>query len=729
MDEGSSTLVDKCRQIGERKHTLCSEQLHIEDRCLPELTYIQGMVQTLLARVGRFLSLTYLVLDGHFGNNNALQMTLQCRPQLISKLRFDAALYFPYEGEYAGRGPRRKYGDRLQPEAVPVRYLKQVTLDKRIETRVDQAQMRPREFAQPLNVVSLSRVTEITGVRFCRSFLCHARSFFLNRSPSSCDYLVRTIPKGGLGAMAHDEVQVKQVLAGNRDAFSPLVDKYQGMVCGLAYHRVGDFELARDLAQEAFLHAYRCLGKLKDPARFSQWLHSITVNVCLSWLRRRSLQTVSLADSDTSLAHIADPLPTPEMAVLATEEQNLVRCAIANLPEPQRLVVTLYYMNEMGIDEMSRFLGVSPGTIKSRLHHARKQLRGRLMMKVAKALTEQKPGREFTEELSDRLDRVLEESTAILTRLLQIPSPDRGSIQQMKRMVEQFCPVPSDEIEFKQRWDSIFESVWTQNREAAFEQVMQLIHQAAGLDNWGWQLYALASLDVLRMMEMDTARQPKDINVLMGYVAGQHTHGGRFEWRLADWHCVSWGDIGLHEQLYRMHAKIPTERLEVGTRWSVERPAWQDEGSVYETTVEAQDDTITVPAGTFENCLRIETKVYANRLAKRTQRQKHTLWLAPGTGIVKFAVRGWGNPEWSREMVLKEAVIPEHSESYFPLVIGSRWHYKWDDPGFYAPTAEVYRLLCQKGEDFYFSRARYIYGNYADSEVGKIAAGQEEREA
>ena len=62
----------------------------------------------------------------------------------------------------------------------------------------------------------------------------------------------------------------------------------------------------------------------------------------------------------------------------------------------------------------------------------------------------------------------------------------------------------------------------------------------------------------------------------------------------------------------------------------------------------------------------------------------------------------------------------EPGQGHFPLLIGSRWHYEWDDPGFNAPTAEVYRLLCQKGEDFYFSRARYIYGNYADSEVGKM---------
>ena len=59
------------------------------------------------------LSVTYLVLDGHFGNNNALQMVRQCGLQLISKLRHDAALYFFYQGPYTGKGPSKKYGDKI----------------------------------------------------------------------------------------------------------------------------------------------------------------------------------------------------------------------------------------------------------------------------------------------------------------------------------------------------------------------------------------------------------------------------------------------------------------------------------------------------------------------------------------------------------------------------------------------------------------------------------------
>jgi putative transposase len=79
----------------------------------PELTRIQVMIAALLTRIGGLLPLTYLVVDGHFGNNNALQMTRQCHLHLISKLRSDSALYLPYDGPYAGHEPHRIYGDKI----------------------------------------------------------------------------------------------------------------------------------------------------------------------------------------------------------------------------------------------------------------------------------------------------------------------------------------------------------------------------------------------------------------------------------------------------------------------------------------------------------------------------------------------------------------------------------------------------------------------------------------
>ena len=123
----------------------------------PELQRIQKMVKQQLAIFQGLLSITYLVLDGHFGNNNALQMVRQCGLHLISKLRHDAALHFVYQGDYAGKGPHKKYGDKINYDQLPKQYLLETQVDKQIKTRIYQAQMLHHEFAQRLNVVILHK--------------------------------------------------------------------------------------------------------------------------------------------------------------------------------------------------------------------------------------------------------------------------------------------------------------------------------------------------------------------------------------------------------------------------------------------------------------------------------------------------------------------------------------------------------------------------------------------
>jgi putative transposase len=119
----------------------------------PELGRITAMLDALLQLIARVVPLTYLVLDGHFGNHNALHMARQANLQLISKLRCDAALYFPYTGPYAGRGPHRKYGAKVQYDNMPEHSLKETIVEGSIETRLYQAHLLHKEFAHPLNVV------------------------------------------------------------------------------------------------------------------------------------------------------------------------------------------------------------------------------------------------------------------------------------------------------------------------------------------------------------------------------------------------------------------------------------------------------------------------------------------------------------------------------------------------------------------------------------------------
>jgi hypothetical protein len=131
----------------------------------PELGRITVMLTALLHLIATILSVTYLVLDGHFGNHNALQMARQCGLHLISKLRCDAALYFPYTGPYAGRGPRRQYGHKVAYDHLPVQYLTETTVEGHIETRLYQMQVLHKEFAQPLNVVIIAKTNLRTQAR------------------------------------------------------------------------------------------------------------------------------------------------------------------------------------------------------------------------------------------------------------------------------------------------------------------------------------------------------------------------------------------------------------------------------------------------------------------------------------------------------------------------------------------------------------------------------------
>jgi putative transposase len=119
----------------------------------PELQRIHKMIQAFLNTIQGTIHLTYLVLDGHFGNHPALHMVRQCQLHLISKLRSDAALFFPYSGPSPKRGPRPRLGERVDVRQIPKAYLKEIKVEDDIETRAYQRQLLHREFLEPLNVV------------------------------------------------------------------------------------------------------------------------------------------------------------------------------------------------------------------------------------------------------------------------------------------------------------------------------------------------------------------------------------------------------------------------------------------------------------------------------------------------------------------------------------------------------------------------------------------------
>jgi len=129
----------------------------------PELLRIQKMLKALLLLISSLFQPVYLALDGHFGNYPTYLMVRQCGLHLISKLRWDAALCFAFEGEYKGRGPHPKYGDRVDYQHVPEKYLKSTTVAEGIQTCIYQAQLLHSDFPNPLNVVMIVKTNLTTN--------------------------------------------------------------------------------------------------------------------------------------------------------------------------------------------------------------------------------------------------------------------------------------------------------------------------------------------------------------------------------------------------------------------------------------------------------------------------------------------------------------------------------------------------------------------------------------
>ena len=179
--------------------------------------------------------------------------------------------------------------------------------------------------------------------------------------------------------MKNEDAQlVNRFLSGDEGAFTTLVKKYQKSVHALAWRKVGDFHTAEELTQDAFLKAYQKLGTLKNPNQFAGWLYVIADRLCIAWHRKQksqmeSLETTSEEEIDmSSYRHYEDE----QREEASTEHrQRYIRSLLEKLPESERTVVTLHYLGEMTTKEISKFLGVSVNTIKSRLQRARNRLK------------------------------------------------------------------------------------------------------------------------------------------------------------------------------------------------------------------------------------------------------------------------------------------------------------------------------------------------------------------
>ena len=169
-----------------------------------------------------------------------------------------------------------------------------------------------------------------------------------------------------------DELLVLQCQEGDGDALRTLIARWQPRLARLAWRLTGEREAARDVVQDAWLTIVRGLNGLDDPARFRSWAYRIVTNKCADWIRRRTVRrSVAQQLRDVAPSTRDDSLNQTDSA----DDVARMRDAMAKLPDEQRAVLSLHYLDEMDVREIARVLGVPEGTVKSRLHHARNRLK------------------------------------------------------------------------------------------------------------------------------------------------------------------------------------------------------------------------------------------------------------------------------------------------------------------------------------------------------------------
>jgi RNA polymerase sigma-70 factor (ECF subfamily) len=182
---------------------------------------------------------------------------------------------------------------------------------------------------------------------------------------------------------ASDEELMLRCKGGDVNAFELLVSRHQDAVMNFIYHTIGDYHRAEDLCQETFIRVFRNARNYRSKDKFKSWLFKIAANLCRNELRYRrrhpsdSLERILETEGGCDI--FVDSSPMPDELYERKERAMLVRRAIENLPENQRLAIVMREYESLRYDEIAYALGCSVSAVKSIIHRARQNLRKALL--------------------------------------------------------------------------------------------------------------------------------------------------------------------------------------------------------------------------------------------------------------------------------------------------------------------------------------------------------------
>ena len=173
-----------------------------------------------------------------------------------------------------------------------------------------------------------------------------------------------------------DELMLRKAQNGDPEAFEQLMEPLEQLVWRVCWHYTGNREAVEDCGQEAMIRIWRNLRDYRGECALESWVYRIAANCCMDWLRKKKRdKSVSMEPLREQGYDPADPSPGTEEQVVAIDERNRLREAIALLPDDQREALILTQLEKIPYEEAARALGVSEGTVKSRVNRAKARLK------------------------------------------------------------------------------------------------------------------------------------------------------------------------------------------------------------------------------------------------------------------------------------------------------------------------------------------------------------------
>ncbi|MFT3824596.1 MAG: sigma-70 family RNA polymerase sigma factor [Chitinophagaceae bacterium] len=176
----------------------------------------------------------------------------------------------------------------------------------------------------------------------------------------------------------NDNEIISSVLRGEQALYAELVKRYQNFVFTITLRYTSSREDAEEIAQDVFVKAYRSLADFRGDSKFSTWLYTIVNTTCITFLRKKRLETHSLDNEKVFAAAENHDSGFNANQVEAKSRQDMVNKAITLLSPDDAQIITLFYKGEQSLDEIGKVLGIEPNTVKVKLHRARQRLKDKM---------------------------------------------------------------------------------------------------------------------------------------------------------------------------------------------------------------------------------------------------------------------------------------------------------------------------------------------------------------